>query len=476
MKIIGLRCDGIRKLTAIEMEFKDKGIIPIKGKNKQGKSTIIDTIEWMLRGNKVANPQLIQNGKDRAEAEITLGKYRIKRIMNGKGSKLEVKNLETGISEKGEVQNFLNAFINELTFNPRPFQDKTSLDKLKFCLELFKDKLETKSKELLGYGFSGIDTKLLTFEGERLLVGREIKKFGDLDEDAPEKVERVDISATLSKKTEIEKRNTEKRIGYDAAKQKEIEKINEFNQTQSYLKEKLSEHKNEVTNYTDKVNSSKKKIENLKEQLLEEESNLEALQSHLTCAIDKLMGALKPEPEKPLTPQIPEPEYETTSNEDALIQNALAINQKAEVYESWLRKKNEKSAKENEYEDYNQKIKSLRDKKLEILRDINTGVKGLEIREDGIYYNDVYSENWSDSENLRISAELCLSQMPQLRTVFIDGAEAMDSDSLKDLESWAIENDVQCIVTIVSDLPKEANEFEEGVFYIEEGKLVEAVQ
>ena len=57
MKIIGLKVDGIRKLTAVEMQLKDKGLIPIKGKNKQGKSTLIDTVEWLIEGNKVANPR-----------------------------------------------------------------------------------------------------------------------------------------------------------------------------------------------------------------------------------------------------------------------------------------------------------------------------------------------------------------------------------------------------------------------------------
>ena len=151
------------------------------------------------------------------------------------------------------------------------------------------------------------------------------------------------------------------------------------------------------------------------------------------------------------------------------IQSAYSTNQKAEVYEGWLKKKSEKSDKEIEYENFTQDIKELRDKKLEILRSIDTGVKGLEIREEGIYYNNFFSENWSDAESLRISAEVCLAQLPELRAVFLDRGESFDSDSLKELDKWATENDVLCITTIVDDIP---DKMEAGVFYIQEGHLI----
>jgi hypothetical protein len=470
MKIIGLRIDGIRKLTAIEMEFKDKGLIPIKGRNKQGKTTIIDSVELAIRGNRVANPKLIQNGKDKAEEELILSDYTIKRVIsnNGKTPKLEVKNTKTGIRKDGEVQNFLNTLINEVTFNPFPFKNKTAVEKLNFFLDLCKDKLEIKSKELLGYGFAGIDSKLESLEEDRKLKGREVKAFGDLDLLAPEKVERVDISATLSKKTEIEKRNSGIRTDYDNAKQKEIEEINTFNQEQRKKKSLLEKTTDEYNDYSEDEKIDLERITELEKQLISAKNNLEMtreLKAQKKIYLDSLS---KPEPEKPFSTLIPTPKYEDTTNEDHLIQNALAINQKAEIYESWLKKKSDKVIKENEYDEFTQKIQALRNQKIEILRSINTGVKGLEICVDGIYYNDVYSENWSDAESLRISAELCLAQMPQLRTVFIDRGESFDSDSLAELDKWATENDVQCITTIVDDIP---DELENGVFYIQEGKV-----
>ena len=69
----------------------------------------------------------------------------------------------------------------------------------------------------------------------------------------------------------------------------------------------------------------------------------------------------------------------------------------------------------------------------------------------------------------KISAEVCLAQLPELRAVFLDRGESFDSDSLKELDKWATENDVLCITTIVDDIP---DKMEAGVFYIQEGHLI----
>lgn len=40
LKLIGLQVDGFRKLNAIDMSFKLKGLTQIKGDNQQGKTKL----------------------------------------------------------------------------------------------------------------------------------------------------------------------------------------------------------------------------------------------------------------------------------------------------------------------------------------------------------------------------------------------------------------------------------------------------
>jgi len=53
--------------------------------------------------------------------------------------------------------------------------------------------------------------------------------------------------------------------------------------------------------------------------------------------------------------------------------------------------------------------------------------------------------------------------------VFIDQGETYDTNSLKQLEKWAIESDIQAFITIVDDIPDSK---EDDTFYIIEGQLV----
>ena len=470
LKILGLKADGIRKLTAVEMEFAESGTIQIKGKNRQGKTTIIDTIHWLIEGNKVINDKIVNPDKEKAEGELRLNGYTIKRVY-GKTPKLEVRNTENGKPMKGEVQNFLNTFINELTFNPRPFLDKTPYQMLQFALDLFKDKLDEKSKEILGEGFDKIDSKIEELEQERLIVGREVKSFGDIE--LPEKVEPVSIVKLTEERKAIEERNKIKLDAWEEKKSEELKEIEEFNRQQREQAKAIEVEEDRLNDVKRDIEYHSKEIKELEEKLRIAKENLAKAKENAEDA-EKCLAHLKqnpPLPEKPLTTSIPKPELESTEEIDRKISEAGAINERADAYNRALEKKRQKEAKQTEYEYYNEKIKELRDKKLEILRSIDTGVKGLEIREDGLYYNGVYCENWSDAEGLTISSELCIAQKPQLSAIFLDRAESLDSDSLRALDQWAKENDIQCFVTIVDDVPEE---LEDGVFYIEEGKIITA--
>jgi recombinational DNA repair ATPase RecF len=456
LKIIGLKVDGIRKLTAIEMELKESGITAIKGENQQGKTSIIDTIRWLILGNKAINKSAINREKEKANAEIILGKYSIKRVLSNKTSKLEVRNIETNTVEKGEVQNFLDTLINELTFNPRPFLDMTSAQQLKFCLDLF------------GIDFTEIDKQLLTLEQDRLITGREIKRFGEIE--PVNKVDSIDIDLLFSSKKEIENKNNLLRKQYEIEKEAEIKEIVAFNNEQKLKTNKFIESQNLLSTHKNLIEKQIDKIDALKEQLAQAGAELNRLNAYCKQIQHEINNLPDPEDEKEIKTSIKQPAYVSTEDIDNQISNALLTNKEADLYTTYLKRKKEKSKLEDEYDSFDLKVKQLRDKKLEILRNVNTGVQGLEIKEEGIYYNNVFSADWSDAEGLRISSELCIAQMPQLRAIFLDRGESLDKKSLQSLEEWAIKNDIQVIITMVAnEIDKNSND---SVFYIEEGKII----
>lgn len=462
MKIIGLEADGFRGLKAVEMEFAPQGLIPIYGKNRQGKTSILDFILWMIYGNKELNPDIIGKDKDRIKGILKLDKYEIVREFPRKGTpKLKVKNTETGKYEEGEVQNFLNAFINKLTIDTRPFLDETALGKLKYLLDL------------LGIDFTEINNTIKTLEQDRLIVGREFDKFGDLDEDAPARVERVNTDKLFAERKKIEERNRNNSEQYSLAKQAEIEEIEKFNKEQREKQKNIESSQKLITENLSDISKTKETIADLKRQLSQAESWLTTLQN-TEKELNEVHSKLpKPEPEKPLKTSLPDWEPESTEAIDKQIQDANAVNVKADIYEKWVEKKTEKEKKGKEYENYDRQIKDQRELKLEILRKAKHGVKGLEIREDGLYYNDTFSENWSDAESIRIISELALSRLDrekQIEALFLDRFESFDKDMRADLEKMCEDVGIQVVVTIVRNSTKEIDE-DGAYFFIKDGSV-----
>jgi len=459
-KILGLKTDGFRKLTAFEMAFAESGLTQIRGRNKQGKSSAIKVIEWLIKGNKVLNKDIIQHGKEKASAQIILGDYSIKRVATAKTQTLEVRNTKTNVIMKGEIQNFLFALINEITFNSKSFLDKSPTEQLKFCFDLF------------GIDFTEINKELQTIEQDRLICGRERDKFGDLDESKPEKVSRIDISELNSQRKKIEAENESKRADYQKSKDDAIAEIEKFNKEQRAKASKREVEEDRLTDLRDDEMQAKTKIAELERRLEEEKANLKTAENNIIDCLEKLTQLPLPELEKSLIADIPLPTLASTDSIDTQIQNATATNQKADLYDQWLEKKNGRTAKDIEYQGLTSKITDLRKKKIDMLLAIKTGVKGLEIREDGLYYNNIYSENWSDMESIKIASELCLAQNPKLRAIFIDRFESFDKANRDEFNEWAKQHNVQVVVTIVDDnIPETIDE--DNVIYIEEGKIVE---
>ena len=67
MKILGLQITNLRKIKAFNYEFKESGLIQIRGKNRAGKSSIIKAIEMLLRGKKYQPGDVVTHGEYKAE-------------------------------------------------------------------------------------------------------------------------------------------------------------------------------------------------------------------------------------------------------------------------------------------------------------------------------------------------------------------------------------------------------------------------
>lgn len=461
LKIINLSVDGLRKVKACELTFNEEGLTQIiSTDNEMGKTTLgIDAVQILIRGNKFANKDIVTHGKSKATLVGQVGPYKITRVIPRDGTPtLKVVDTRTGQPMTGRVQDFLDTFINELTFDPKPFLDKNKNEKLKFMMDLCK------------LDFSKIDAEINSLYEKRKSVGQEIDKFGEII--VPKKVSRVNTTDILEEKKKIQEENKKLSEGYEKEKQNALAEIEAFNKVQ---REKAIEIDHivrvSIPNNNEYIENTKAKIKKLEEELASAKSSLKYYEEQDKSLNLKLKSLPEPEPEKPLTVNIPEPEYKSIEALDKQLASAAEINQKAYEYENAAKQLKEKERKQLEYDDFSDQIKTYRQQKLRMLSEAETRVEGLQITEDDILFNGISSDNWSDAQGLSISRKLCISQKPKLSAVFLDRAESMSKKTLQEFVEWAKSEGIQTIITKIVDEKPQTKE--DNVYFIYDGTLVD---
>lgn len=401
MKIIGLQITNLRLIKAIDLAFSESGLIQIRGKNKQGKSTILNAFEMLFKGKKSIPKDVVTHGEKRARIIGQVGEYTIQRDIEGDDSKIKVVGLD-GKPVTSSPQEFLDSFVNELTFNPRPFIDKSGAEKLKFLMDVLK------------IDFSEIDETISFKEKERLHIGRTIKELG-----TPKflpKVEAVEkdtiyLELRAAQEENLQRNQIERQIEHNT------EKILRLEQNLEDLEEQLDLIKEKIIDTKEHCGATKVHNHELSMKLSEmgELKPIEAIEQKLKEADETNKAALEYEKDKELHWKI--------------------------------------EALKHDYDNFTLDINHWREEKKKILKSTKMPVDGLEIREDGVYFDGIHADNWSDSENISISFNLCVAMNPELKAVFIDKGESYDESQLKVLDEWAKANDIQAFITIVDSGP-----------------------
>jgi len=160
MRIVSLRAENVKRLRAVEIE-PDGSLVVIGGRNEQGKSSVLDSIQMALGGEKAIPPRPIREGESKAVIVAKLDDLTVKRTFTPKGSYLSVENADG--SKPKSPQAILDALVGRLSFDPLEF---SRMDRAKQAEVL---------RKLVGLDFSQIDAKREAAYTERTLANRELK-------------------------------------------------------------------------------------------------------------------------------------------------------------------------------------------------------------------------------------------------------------------------------------------------------------
>ncbi|MDA3900028.1 MAG: AAA family ATPase [Spirochaetes bacterium] len=359
---------------------------------------------------------ILLNGKS-GTPEGVISKGESKAEIIGTIDNYTVKRVIKDGSQTLEIRDENNAVMQR----PQEFLNKISG---KFIDPFHFSELESKEKRAFlmkhaGLDFSIIDEQISSTEQDRLLVGREVKAIGEVKPVKP--VEEKSISDLLQKRGELVS----------------------FNEKQEQLNRQKADAKNKLTN-----------LEVEKEELIRK---LNELESKIEAVSVDYYNMPEPEPVKDVTAI------------DTEIANLEENNKLAIAYKQYLEKREAKKQKEDEYATLTEKIKTFRDEKDSLLKNVKLPMDGLVITDAGLEYNGISDNNWSTSQSIKISASISAAYGSDLKVMYVKRGESLDSESLVELSAFAETNDYQIVIEIVDN---ESGSSADGIFYIEEGEVL----
>ncbi len=395
MKINRLEIENVKRIHAVMIEPSKDGLTIIGGKNRQGKSSVLDAIAWALGGNKYKPSQA-------ANADSTIPP-RLKVIMDnglvverkGKNSDLKVTDPE---GQKGGQQ-LLDSFVEELAINLPKFMEASGKEKANTLLQIIG----------VGPQLAELEQKEKSLYQERLYIGRtadQKEKFAAEQPyypDAPE--EPVSASELIREQQEILARNGQRQ---------------QWRREHDSILEKIMKTEDEIESHEASIRALKARLGELDEQ---------------RKASEKTPAELK---------------MESTDELERSIDNIELINRK--VRANLDKAKAEEDAKHyrDQYTELTNAIEDVRKQKTSLLDSADLPLPGLSVKDGELIYNGQQWDNMSSAEQMIVSTSIVRKLNPKCGFVLLDKLEAMDLDTLKEFGAWLEQEGLQAIATRVS--------------------------
>lgn len=419
----GLRVENFKRVSLVELDLSGAGIIQIRGKNKAGKSSIIDALWAALGGARVAPDEPIHKGKRKSTVAVDLGKLKITRSWSSSGTRLEVHYADGTAVESPQalLNSLVSQFVDPCTF-----------------LQL---KPEEQAEQVLA--MSGLGAKLGQIEIEekeaveiRRDVGRDLKR---------------EEGALASARAAFKGIPEGAMTVADAAEQ-----LADENQKLA----KWMQAKTEIENVQRVKERHGIEIENL-------EQEIQSLQQRHKDLFDLIGDAtVREDAAATVLRNLPVPAVEAATDAFGLAKESASAFAAKELGEK------QRALVENLKKTYDQastNVEEIREGRGVILENAKFPVEGMaydaEVKQ--LILNDVPFPQASSAERLKAAIEIAIAGSPGVRVLFVREASLLDEASLKALEELATKRGYQVMLEVVDDTVEGP-----GV-YIEDGRVAD---
>lgn len=402
VKINTLELENVKKIRAVQLAPSKNGLTIIGGRNRQGKTSVLDAIAWALGGDRFKPSEPHREGSMvEPHLKITLDNGIVVE-RSGKNGALKV--LDPSGNRAG--QQLLNSFVE--TF---------ALDLPRFMGGSPKEKADTLLKII------GVGDKLYELEreekrlyDERRFTGQiadQKRKYADeLPEfpDAP--AEPVSASELIARQQEILVRN-----GENQRKRNELNKIT------------MKKH-----SLCDSLNALDERIAEMQEKREKMLAEYNKTVTDEETALNVAAGLVD----------------EPTTEIEADIARIDDINRRVRSNAEKARARAEADELSSDYNALTEHIEAVRRERTALLEGADLPLPGLSVEGGDLLYNGHKWDGMSGAEQLIVSTSIVRRLNPECGFVLLDKLEQLDLDTLKKFGEWLEKEGLQAIATRVS--------------------------
>lgn len=400
-RIVELRTEGIKRIRAVRIR-PQSDVIQVVGKNKNGKSSVLNSIWWCLDGARNIQKTPIRLGEESAFIQLDLGDLLVTRRFTAKeGSEwtTDLKIEGTNGAVYRSPQAMLDSFIRALAFEP-----------LKLLTMEPREQARTIEALVPGFDHDEYRVEQERDRARRTEVNREIRRLqgqiSGVEDPAQPDPGRVDEEAIA---TELE-----------SAGQQATARV-----TEEARRENIARECAALERTLDGIEAEIARLQ-------ETRHNVEVKRVGLA----REMEAWTPLPER----------VDTGAVRDRL---AMARRQNA-LHSSWAQVTSQRERLDSQLgeqqilsEDLSAEITARDQRRADAIAAAGPIVSGLSFGEHGVMLNDLPLDQASTAEQIGLAVSVASALNPPLRVILVRDGSSLDDESLEILEKFALEHDMQ---------------------------------
>ncbi len=408
-KIVRLEVENIKRVQAVRIEPAEAGLTVIGGRNRQGKTSVLDAILWGLGGNKYKPSNPTREGSSappRIQIELNNGV-----VVTREGKNANLKVIDQHGNKAGQV--LLNELIGQLALDLPKFLQANAKEKGEILLQVIG----------VGDELAKFDREAEQIYNERHTIGQVHKRKEKHAEDLPfeQGVPEEEVSA-----------------GELIQQQQAILAKNGENQK---LREQRDELAKAIPLRTAEIAAAKIVAEAAVKAAREAASKQEAAGVAMIATQEQYATASRTA--ESLTD-------ESTAALEASLQQIDETNRRVRTNAQKHQAEAEAAELKEQLDALTEKLDGVRSQRQSLLAGATLPLPGLSIENGELTYQGQKWDCISSSGQLRVAVAIVRQLRPECKFVLLDKTEQMDRETLIEFGKWLESEDLQVIATRVS--------------------------